>query len=83
MAKQKNEVPYITHTEILSLAITQAYSRYREYLDKLTPSASDEAKELIKSAAAPWREKLQMLMQLYTIETGTEYGLDIDEEENV
>ncbi len=79
MATRKNPAaPALTHAEILTLAIHQAYERYKEYADKAKPGMPEETLNIIESVAAPWREKILVLLQLYTIETGSDFGLDLD-----
>lgn len=77
MAKEKAQAK-ITQVEILNLAIQAAYRRYRDYADRAVAGMSAENLAIIESAAAPWREKLKVLLLLYNIETGTDYGLDLD-----
>lgn len=76
MAKKKT-TPFITHTEILCLAI-QAVSRklheYDEMVDSCGNIADREmAAELRDQHAAIYAPKLEALKSLYKIETGTDF----------
>lgn len=73
MAKRKTNRGRITHTEILSLAI-QRLEIEIAHLDERYDLCTFEGKEALREAdVGPLREKRQLLMQLYAIETGTEY----------
>lgn len=81
MPKAKKEI-VLTHTEVLCLAITEANRRWMEetsHIHDAESVAPDFAAELRDSAV--WRKKLQILLDLYKLETGSDYGLEIETSE--
>lgn len=73
MARRKTTCKRITQTEILSLAI-QRLELEITHLDERYNQCTFEGKEVLRQAdITPLIEKRQLLMQLYEIETGTEY----------
>lgn len=77
----KKPTPVITHTEILSYAIRMANVDWREdecrYEAALEKDA-DLATMIQTELVAPKRAKLEALLTLYKMETGCDYGIDIN-----
>lgn len=78
MARRQIEEPRITHTEILALAIEQVSSRIAPYRDKLEAAQDENVRALVQSMIDPLEVKLGLLLKLYTIETGADYGYAFD-----
>jgi hypothetical protein len=76
---KKNPIPVITHTEILSYAIQHVDMKYLE-AEKKAKTAEDagnhEMAELVRGTY-PWKEKLVALLNLYRIETGSDFGIEL------
>lgn len=77
MARRKNEEPKITHTEIIALAIEQISEKMAFYKEKLEVADTDELRALIQNILDPLEVKLGLLLNLYRIETGNDYGIDL------
>ncbi|WP_298031750.1 hypothetical protein [uncultured Dysosmobacter sp.] len=77
MARRKNEEPKITHTEIIALAIEQISGKMAPYKEKLEVADTDELRALIQNILDPLEVKLGLLLNLYRIETGNDYGIDL------
>ena len=67
----------LTHTEILCLAIRTAAEEWKRERDRI------EAMQKIDSSFAAtmkedalWENKLRKLLELYKLETGSDYGFD-------
>ena len=75
----KNQRTVVTHTEILCYAIEELKRKWiiaKDHAKELEPKNPEFAKVYLESV--PWKEKLETLLQLYRIETGEDYGLDIE-----
>lgn len=59
----------ITHLELICCAFQFVEQRYME--------AAETLKQIGSNDPNPWQEKLDALCDLYRIETGGEYNLDI------
>lgn len=64
----------VTHTEILVLAISALDAKIAEVNKMLGTAPSPQMEAVIADIRKPMSEKRETLMQLYQIETGTEYG---------
>lgn len=80
--KQYQEKPVtVTHTEILAYAIQDVrgkWEREKERAEAAKATDPQLAKMVIESSI--WKGKLKVLLQLYKIETGSDYGYDFDDE---
>ena len=80
--KQYKEKPItVTHTEILAYAIQDVSRKFEEVKERAEAVKENNpqlAKMLMESC--PWKGKLKVLLQLYKIETGTDYGYDFEDE---
>lgn len=78
MKKAPTEKPWISHTEILCLAIQAVAHKLHEYdemVDKCDNAvAAEMASDLRDSHAAIYAPKLEALKELYRIETGTDFA---------
>lgn len=71
MAKKNTvTVPKITHLEVICFAIQHAQQKYLEAKEMLQHIGSKDEN--------PWKCKLKALCDLYRIEAGSDYGLDIE-----
>ena len=79
MAKRKEQIVTINHTEILGLAIqhltdiVQKEENMAKYFEDKDPQYAKEMRE-----GSTWRKKFKMLLQMYKFETGNDYGYDFD-----
>lgn len=72
----------LTHTEILCLAIRTAADEWQKERDKIKAMRKvDSALSRAMEESPVWKNKLQKLLELYELETGTEYGYDFGLEE--
>lgn len=79
MSKTKEKPVTVTHTEILGLAIQRlADTVMKEEESAKRFEASDPVFAKQIRDQSPWRKKLKMLLQMYTFETGNDYGFDYD-----
>ena len=78
MARRNEKKPHIPQTEILSLAIDQINVRIERYQSKITDKVDEKGRALIQSMIDPWVQKRELLLQMYEIETGSDYGLGYD-----
>lgn len=78
MARRNEKKPHIPQTEILSLAIDQINVRIERYQSKITDKVDEEGRALIQSMIDSWVQKRELLLQMYEIETGSDYGLGYD-----
>ena len=70
--------PVITHTEILCYAIKQLHDELKDALAKYNVVCgrdADLANNIRSTFVDPKKEKLDALLTLYKIETGTEYNI--------
>lgn len=80
--KQYKENPItVTHTEILAYAIQDVSHKWEAVKEKSEAVKANDpqlAKMVLESS--PWKGKLKVLLQLYKIETGVDYGYDFEDE---
>ena len=74
MRKQKEPAFTLTHTEILSYAICTVNENYL----KEKRNNEECAKAGIDFVSDQWKQKLQALLNLYKLETGNDYDIDIE-----
>ena len=78
MARKKEKPITVTHTEILSFAIqalTRLWEKEKADTGRIRQTDPAFAEEMLEGSM--WRAKLRVLLQLYRIETGTDYGCDL------
>lgn len=78
MEKRKDQVVVVTHTEILTCAINDMVRKWEEAKDharKIRDKEPDFAREYLERY--PWKEKLEVALQMYKIETGEDFGYEI------
>ena len=74
----KTNEPALTYCEILSYAIRMAYVDWREVEDRaeIAEAFNQKLADEIRNSSTT-KSKLESLLQLYKMETGTEYGIDV------
>jgi len=79
MSKKKEKPVTLTHVEILGFAIQRVadFAQKEENDAKEFDERNPEFAKRIREGSI-WRPKLKLLLQMYEIETGSEYGLDYD-----
>ena len=81
MRKQKEKPVTVTHCETVCWAINWMEGRWKEERERLQALAQidpDAAKEYAQQSL--YRQKLIVLLQMYKIETGEDFCVDIDME---
>jgi hypothetical protein len=79
MAKRKEQIVTINHTEILGLAIqhladiVQKEENMAKHFEDKDPQYAKEMRE-----GSTLRKKFKMLLQMYKFETGNDYGFYFD-----
>lgn len=77
--KQKEEAVKVTYAEILSMAINSLGTKWEKELmeiKKIETVRPESAKYLRENW--PWRAKLKIMLEMYKIETGEDYGYDYE-----
>ena len=69
----KKPAPVITHTEILVRAIHSIEAEIGEWHNKCANLPKEQRDTLIVAGTEGLREKLDVLIEMYRIETGTDY----------
>ena len=79
MRKQKEKPITVTYSETLCWAINWMMERWnneRERIQAVADIDPDAAKEYVQQSF--YRQKLIVLLQMYKIETGEDFGTEID-----
>lgn len=79
MSKQKEKPVTVTHCETICWAINWLEERWKNERKRIQAIAQidpDAAKEYAQQSI--YRQKLMVLLQMYKIETGDDFGVDID-----
>ena len=79
MSKRKEKLITLTHTEILGFAIQRVaeFAQKEENDAREFEESNPEFAKRLREASI-WRPKLKILLQMYTFETGSDYGFDYD-----
>jgi len=79
MAKKKEEIIKVTQSEMINCTIIryeEMWNKEKESAQRIAASDPVFARQIIEDSV--WRKKIKILLQLYKIETGNDYGLDIE-----
>ena len=69
----------LTHTEILCLAIKTASEEWQRERDRVQAMwKTNPAFARVMKESSQWEPKLRKLLELYKLETGSDYGFDFD-----
>lgn len=73
--KQKEQIVTVPYAEILGMAINSLGTKWENELTKIKEieAANPELAQRLRESW-PWKPKLKIMLQMYKIETGSEYG---------